>query len=72
MKLVVVLLDTCGTYISAVHENQTRPYKKRHVVIEFTQEQLEQLKPRRTGFANGSDWYEEIGDVWIEEEEEKK
>ena len=66
------MADTYRTYIAAVHENESFPYRKRIVQIELTPEQLEQLKPRVTGWDSGSEMHEEILDCWFEKEKETK
>ena len=69
--LTVVMLDDLITETAIVHENQWRPYGKRTVQIQLTEDQRAQLRPRHVGSSNGKERYEKIFDAWFEPEEEK-
>lgn len=43
------------------------PVEHRTIHIEFTLEQLELLKPRKTGFSSGSPTFEQVSQCFIEE-----
>ena len=64
--LTVVMLGTERTRMAIIHENEWMPYSRRTVHIKLTDEQREQLAPRKVGFSSGRDVYEEIGDVFLE------
>lgn len=68
MKLQVTMLDRLRTEVAIVHENQHVPYGRRQVTIELTPEQAAQLAPHSLGWSGGSERFEEIGEVWIEQE----
>jgi len=69
MKLNVVMIDTFRTYIAVAYENDHLPYGRRLVQIELTPEQVEKLRPRELGSAQGKPFFEEIGQVWLEKDE---
>jgi ACT domain-containing protein len=65
--LTVIMADTQRTYISIVHENEHKPYGRRTVQIELTDEQRRQLEPRYTGnISPGAEQYEEVLYCWFE------
>ena len=64
--VTVVLADTQGTYLAAVHENEHRPYQRRTVQIRLTDEQRRALRPRHTGMNAGRHTHEEHLDAWLE------
>lgn len=67
MKLQVMMVDKIGTDIALFHQNECVPFRRRQITIELTPEQIDELKPRHTGNINGDDYFEEIGNVWIED-----
>lgn len=64
--LTVVLADTHRTRMAIVHENESIPYQRRTVQIELTPEQMAAIAPRKVGFENGCDVYEEMYSSWLE------
>lgn len=72
MKLHFILADTHQTRMRLIHENEWVPYKKRVVTIELTPEQSEQIRPRLVGHEGNSDCFEEILEVFMEEEEDER
>lgn len=68
MKVTFVLADTHRTYIAAVHENESVPYRRRTVTIELTAEQVQQLAPRQVGNVAGKVIFEETLTCWMENE----
>ncbi len=72
MKLTFILADTQRTYVSITCENEHRPYSKRTVTLELTAEQLLQVKPRYTGDRGNARTYEEVLEVFVENELHKQ
>lgn len=68
--LTVVMVDTHRNRIALIHENSTMPYRMRTVHIKLTEEQLELLRPQWVGTNQGEDIFEELGEVWLELEDE--
>jgi hypothetical protein len=68
VKLQVVMLDRHRTEMAIVHENSCVPYGRRLVSIELTAEQVSALAPQSVGYSQGEERFEQIGDVWLEEE----
>jgi len=64
--LTVVLIDDTPNYIAIVHENEWRPYGRRTVQIELTDEQRRQIAPRETGMISGKQTHEQILQAWLE------
>ena len=64
--LTVIMADTMVTYVSLVHENEHRPYGRRTVQIELTEEQRRALAPRVTGSDGGTPTHEVPLDSWLE------
>ena len=64
--LTVVLADTQGTYLAAVHENEHRPYQRRTVQIRLGDEQRNALRPRHTGMNGARHTHEEYLETWLE------
>ena len=68
MKVTFVLADTHRTYVAAVHENESVPFRRRVVTNELTAEQVAQLAPRVVGQSGGKDVLEETLTCWLENE----
>jgi hypothetical protein len=66
--LCVELLDTHRTTIAVVHLNEHLPFGRRVVQIELTQEQQDKISPKELGTNQGIKVYEQIGNIWIQEE----
>lgn len=66
MKVTFILADTHCTYLSVVHENEHRPYRRRTVTIELTPEQAALLAPRVVGVNGGKDVHEELLTCFVE------
>lgn len=67
MKLTVIMADSMPTSIAITYENSWLPYKYRTVHVELTPEQIELLKPRNCGRINGTDIYESVSNIFLEE-----
>ena len=65
--LTVVLADTWVTECAIVHENEHRPYKRRTVHIELTDEQRAEMAPRDVGESRGKPVYEVVLTSWLED-----
>ena len=64
--LTVVLADTHATYMSLIHNQEQRPYRRRTVRIELTAKQRRLLTPRETGQIRTGPVYEEQLECWLE------
>jgi len=65
--LQVIMLDTLRSDIAVRELNECMPFGRRLVTIELTDEQMKQIQPRYLGENCHTVYYEEFGDVWIEE-----
>lgn len=66
VRVAFTVADTHSTYCAIVHENESRPYKRRVVVIDLTPEQLAQLRLACVGNLAGAAVHEEILDARLE------
>lgn len=60
------MADTWTTCMSLQYENESRPYKRRTVVVELTPEQEEMIRPRVVGQRGNGAVYEELLECRIE------
>ena len=68
MRITLILANTLRTEIALIHENESRPYERRTVTLQLTDEQIAAIRPRFVGSNGGADRYEEILNVFIDEE----
>lgn len=68
MKLIVELVNTFRTRLAVHHENDHIPFRRRIVCIELTPDQIKKLEPKKLGTDQGADVFEELGNIWVQDD----